>query len=170
MLRMKILICVLIIAVLVDILSYRIPNLWIGIGMAAGCVLTVADGGMILLGQTLLQVVIGFAVFYPFYLIKGLGAGDIKLFMMVGCYIRGASYLHCLLTAFLLAGIWAMLKMLWQQESRQRLYYLGRYCKKVAMTGVLDEYRVDKGNPKSVIRLSIPVLCSVLLWYGGLYS
>ena len=37
------------------------------------------------------------------------------------------------------------------------------------MTGVLEEYEVDKGNRKSVIRLSVPVLCSVLLWYGGQY-
>lgn len=167
---MKILISVLVIAAFVDILSYRIPNLWIGIGMAAGFVLKADEGGFPLLIQTLLQLVIIFAVFYPFYLIKGLGAGDIKLFMMLGCYIRGASYIHCLLAAMLLAGVWAVLKMLWQQESRQRLSYLGRYCKKAAMTGVLDEYEIDKGNRKSVIRLSVPVLCSVLLWYGGFYS
>ena len=41
--------------------------------------------------------------------------------------------------------------------------------KKAIMTGVLDEYEVDKGNQKSVIRLSVPVLCSALLWYGGQY-
>lgn len=164
---MKILICVLIITAFVDILCYRIPNLWIGIGMAAGFVQTLAEGERFLIVQTLLQLLIIFAVFYPFYLMKGLGAGDIKLFMMLGCYVRGASYLHCLFAAMLIAGIWAVMKMLWQPECRERLYYLGRYCKKAAVTGVLEEYEVDKGNRKSVIRLSVPVLCGVLLWYGG---
>ncbi|MBQ6787276.1 MAG: prepilin peptidase [Lachnospiraceae bacterium] len=167
MLRMKILICVLIIAAFVDILCYRIPNLWIGFGMIAGMVLTVDDGGIHLLGQTLLQLVIIFVAFYPFYLIKGLGAGDVKLFLMLGCYVRGVSYLHCMFIAMLLAGIWAVIKMVWQRESRERLAYLGQYCKKVVLTGVFDVYEVDKGNPKGVIRLSVPVLCSVLLWYGG---
>ena len=169
MLRMKILICVLIIAAFVDILCYRIPNLWIGFGMITGIVLTTVEGSIVLLGQTLLQLMIIFAVFYPFYLIKGLGAGDVKLFLMLGCYVRGVSYLQCLFIAMLLAGIWAVIKMLWQQESRQRLSYLGRYCKKVVLTGVFDVYEVDKGNRKCVIRLSVPVLCSVLLWYGGQY-
>lgn len=169
MLRMIILICVLVIATFVDILCYRIPNLWIMIGMIAGLVQTVEKGDLLLLGQTLIQLMIIFAVFYPFYLLKGLGAGDVKLFLMVGCYIRGTSYLYCLLGAMVLAAVWALMKMIWQKESRERLYYLARYCKKAIMTGVLEEYEVDKGNRKSVIRLSVPVLCSVLLWYGGQY-
>lgn len=166
---MIILICVLVIAAFVDILCYRIPNLWIMIGMIAGLVQTVAKGDLLLLGQTVIQLMIIFAVFYPFYLLKGLGAGDVKLFLMVGCYIRGTSYFYCLLGAMVLAAVWALMKMIWQKESRERLYYLGRYCKKAIMTGVLEEYEVDKGNRKSVIRLSVPVLCSVLLWYGGQY-
>lgn len=167
---MKILICVLIIAALVDISSYRIPNLWIGIGMAAGMVLVAGEGGLPRLAQTLCQMGVIFAVFYPFYLLKGLGAGDIKLFMLVGCYVQKASCVHCLMVAFVLAGIGAVIKMIWYQESRERLCYLARYCKKAIMTGVIEAYEVDRREKRSVIRLSIPTLCSVLLLYGGFYS
>lgn len=167
---MKILICVLLIASFVDIFCYRIPNLWIGIGMAAGLVLMAKEGGLSMLAQALLQMCIVFIICYQFYLLKGLGAGDIKLFMMLGCYIKGITFLHCLLVAMLLAGAWAVVKMLLYAESRERLLYLGRYCRKIIFTGAVDDYVVDKGNQKSVIRLSIPVLCSVLLLYGGFYS
>ena len=167
---MKILICVLIIAAFVDILSYKIPNLWIGIGMAAGLVLMARGGGFLMIGQALAQIIIIFMVFYPFYLLKGLGAGDVKLFMLLGCYIRGVTYIHCLFVAMLFAGIWAVLKMVMYQESRERLCYLGRYCKKAIITGTLESYEVDKQEKRSVIRLSIPTLCSVLLLYGGFYS
>ena len=141
--------------------------MWIVFGMLAGLAQIVAKGDWFLLGQTVIQLIIVFIAFYPFYLMKGIGAGDVKLFLMLGCYIRGASYLYCLLGSMTLAGIMAVFKMLFQKESRERLYYLGRYCKKVMMTGMLDEYEIDKTNRKNVIRLSIPVLCSVLLWYGG---
>ncbi len=166
---MIILICVLVIAAFVDILCYRIPNLWIVFGMLAGLVQIVAQGDWLMLGQTVFQLIVIFIAFYPFYLIKGLGAGDVKLFLMLGCYMRGASYLYCLLGAMVLAGGWAVFKMVLQKESRERFYYFGRYCKKAIMTGMLDEYEVNKMNRKCVIRLSIPVLCSVLLWYGGQY-
>lgn len=166
---MIILICVLVIAAFVDILCYRIPNMWIVIGMLAGLVQTVAEGDLLLLGQTVFQLIIVFVAFYPFYLMKGLGAGDVKLFLVLGCYVRGVAYLYCLFGAMMLAAVWAIMKMFCQKESRERLFYLGQYCKKAIMTGVLDEYEVDKGNQKSVIRLSVPVLCSALLWYGGQY-
>jgi len=167
---MRILICVLIIAAFVDILCYRIPNMWIAVGMAAGLTLMAKDGGFWLLIQIFIQMLIVFMVCYPFYCIKGLGAGDVKLFMLTGCYITGVTYLHCLLVALLLASIWAVLKMVIYHESRERLFYLGRYCKKVILTGVIDPYEVDREKKKTVIRLSVPVLCSVLLLYGGFYS
>lgn len=166
---MIILICVLMIAAFVDILCYRIPNVWIVFGMSIGLVQTVAEGNWLLLGYTLIQLILIFIVFYPFYLMKGLGAGDVKLFLMLGCYMRGDSYLYCLLVAMVIAGGWAMFKMLWQKESRERICYFGRYCKKVILTGVFDEYEINKRNQKGVIRLAPPVLCSVLLWFGGQY-
>lgn len=167
---MKILICVLLIATFVDIFSYRIPNLWIGVGMTAGLVQMALQSGIPSLLQSLFQMIIIFAAFYPFYLMKGLGAGDVKLFMMLACFIQGTTLLHCLLTAMLLAGVWAVGKMVFYQESRERLQYLGRYCRKAVLTGALDDYVVDRKEKRSIIRLSVPVLCSVVLLYGGLYS
>lgn len=167
---MKILICVLLIAAFVDIFCYRIPNLWIGIGMIAGLVQMTMQGGIPLLLQSLLQMIIVFVAFYPFYLMKGLGAGDVKLFMMLACFMQGMTLLHCLLTAMLLASVWAVGKIFLYQESRERLLYLGRYCRKIILTGTFDDYAVNRKEKRSIIRLSVPVLCSVVLLYGGLYS
>ncbi len=166
---MKILICVLCIATIVDMLCYRIPNLWIGIGMVAGLVIAVREGGIVMLSGMLLQIMMIFLVFYPFYLIKGLGAGDVKLFLLLGCYLSGECYLRCLLIAMVLAGIWAIGKIICFSENRKRLYNLLQYGKKAVFTGVFEEYTCEKGSKRSVIRLSVPVLCSVLLCYGGGY-
>lgn len=136
---MEILICVLLMVSFVDILCYRIPNLWIGVGMAAGLIITAIQGGIPAVLQSLVQAVFIFIVCWPFYSVKGLGAGDVKLFMMLGCYMQGARLFYCLFLSFLIAGAWAVIKMIFCHEGR-----------------------------KSVIRLSVPVLCSTLLFIGGL--
>ena len=110
-----------------------------------------------------------FLSFYPFYLMGGIGAGDIKLFMMTGCYIRGEALLHYMLVTMLIAAGFSALKMLVYTESRERLFYLARYIKKVVLTGAIDEYHIDRTKKKCVIRLSIPALISLILMCAGLY-
>lgn len=163
---MIILICVLLMVSFVDICCYRIPNLWIGIGMAAGLLLTAIQGGASALLQSLLQVIIIFAAGWPFYLIKGLGAGDVKLFMVLGCYMRWEALVPCFFLSFLFAGAGVVIKLMFCRKSRERLLYFGRYCRKFILTGALDDYETDRDS-RSVIRLSVPVLCSTLLLVRG---
>ena len=110
-----------------------------------------------------------FLFLYPFYLLGALGAGDIKLFMMTACYVRGEQLMCYLLVSMILAALMSIFKMILYTESRARLFYLGRYVKKVILTGVIDTYQVDKTQRKSVIRLSIPAFISLLLMCVGIY-
>lgn len=119
--------------------------------------------------MAVMSMVIVFLSFYPFYLLGGIGAGDIKLFMMTGCYIRGDALVHYLLVTMLAAAAASILKMLVYAESRERLLYLLRYMKKVALTGVMDEYQIDRTRKKCVIRLSIPAFISLVLMCAGAY-
>jgi prepilin peptidase CpaA len=82
-----VLLCLLAVAVWTDLMSHRIPNtltlamLVSGLGMqawAAG-----ATGVLAALGGA----AIGFGIFLPFYLLHGMGAGDVKLMAGVGAYL-----------------------------------------------------------------------------------
>ena len=115
------------------------------------------------------SMVIIFLAFYPFYLLGGVGAGDIKLFMMVGCYMKGDALVHYLLVTMLMAAVCSILKMLAYKESRERLFYLMRYIKKAVLTGAMDEYQIDRTQKKCVIRLSIPAFVSLILMCAGAY-
>lgn len=160
---MGILIGVFSIAVYTDWRSYRIPNWCILIGMAAGLIMTAMSYSVLGVVESVIDMFIIFSSFYPFYLLGGIGAGDVKLFMLTGCYIRGEALLHYLLTTMVIAAVISMIKMILFAESRERLFYLGRYLRKVALTGAVDEYEIDKAQKKSVIRLSIPALISLVL-------
>lgn len=167
---MEILISVLIFAALTDILYFRIPNIFIVTGMTAGLICKYLQGGTSALTVTVLQIMVLFLLLFPFYMIGGIGAGDVKLLMMVGCYMEKTTYYHSIVVTMLLAGMVSVVKMICVPQCRQRLYYLFGYMRKVVLTGAIDTYEINRKNEKEVIRLSVPTLCSVLLLYGGYYT
>ena len=164
---MVILIGVLIYTVYTDMRHYKISNFCILAGMISGLIMTFVSYSFVGVASAVIQAAAIFAVFYPFYLLGGLGAGDIKLFMALGCFLQRERLIGCLLTALIIAGAASAVKMLIFEESRQRLYYLGRYIRKAAFTGVFDEYETDLAQKRSVIRLSVPVLISVILNFAA---
>ena len=166
---MGILIGVFSVAVFTDWRYYRIPNVCVGAGALAGLIMTFVSDSALGLAAAAASMVIIFLAFYPFYLLGGVGAGDIKLFMMVGCYMKGDALVHYLLVTMLMAAVCSILKMLAYKESRERLFYLMRYIKKAALTGAMDEYQIDRTQKKCVIRLSIPAFVSLILMCAGAY-
>ncbi len=166
---MGILIGVFCVVIFMDWRFYRIPNACIVIGIMAGLILRSVTYPVIELIELLGTVVVVFLFLYPFYLLGALGAGDVKLFIMVACYIKGEQLMRYLLVTMLLAAVISILKMVLYEESRARLFYLGKYVRKVVMTGAMDEYQVDKKQRNCIIRLSIPAFISLLLLCTGIY-
>lgn len=160
---MGILIGVLVLVTITDLRSYRIPNICILIGMTGGFYMTYSshsfEGILTSLGQMLLI----FMAFYPFYLLKGIGAGDVKLLMMTAAYIQNMVLFNYIFMTMLIAAVISVVKMICFSQSRERLFYMFRYIRKAALTGAIDEYKVDTTNKKSLIRLSVPALLSMLL-------
>ena len=62
------------------------------------------------------------------------------------------------------------MKMIVYTESRERLFYLMRYLRKVVMTGVVDQYQIDRAQKRCVVRLSIPAFISLIMMCAGVYA
>lgn len=169
---MGILIGVFCVAIFMDWRHYRIPNHCIIVGVAAGLISTYMSYSISGLMKTLAAAVVIFLAFYPFYLMGALGAGDVKLFMMVGCYycqMGTDGLVHYLLVTMIIAAVVSAVKMIAYTESRERLFYLMRYLRKVAVTGAIDTYQIDRAQKRCVVRLSIPAFLGLLLMRAGLY-
>ena len=134
---MAILIGVFCVAVCMDLRCYKIPNLCILVGIVSGLIMTCMSYSVVeMLGACIAMIII-FLAFYPFYLIGGLGAGDIKLLMMTACFIQEKRLIAYLLVTFALAAVLSVTKMFFFRESRQRLFYLGQYLKKRRLQAAL---------------------------------
>jgi prepilin peptidase CpaA len=114
------LLCVLLsMAAWFDAKSNRIPNNLVFLGAALGVLLnSVLPEGFGFASQlpgalgfvyAAYGLVIGLAVLLPFYMLRVLGAGDVKLMSMVGAFVGPNAILNTVLITFIVGGILALL-------------------------------------------------------------
>jgi len=92
-----------------DIVSRRIPNPIIAAGLVAALLVQGWLHGP-LAGSTawLAGALTGFAVLLPFYLLRGMAAGDVKLLMTIGAWLGAWPTVEIALATFVIGGIWAL--------------------------------------------------------------
>lgn len=116
------------VAVGTDIRSRRIPNLLVltGITIALGIHFAwIITGQTTFAGpdwwSTLAGLATGFALFLPLYLLRAMGAGDVKLMAMVGAFVGPSSVLTVALYTLAAGGLLAILLMLVRGVAAQTL-------------------------------------------------
>lgn len=73
-----------------DLYYYRIPNNLIVAGWLAGLVFRICNAGISGLGDGIFCIAAGIILLFPLYIVRGMGAGDIKLLSVVsGMYGLG---------------------------------------------------------------------------------
>lgn len=119
---------ILAVAVFIDVRTRKVPNTLIIIGiLSAFCFPTVlADAnGLPLLGERIntLQkfggITVGFAAFFPLYILRAMGAGDVKLMMVIGAYLGPVQTIGAALLTFVAGGVLAIIMTLWQRSFKQ---------------------------------------------------
>ena len=100
MMCITILFLILAVATVTDLLFDKIYNEWILIGAAAGLSYAVWQGGGDGLIRALLSMAVPIVLLYPLFMIGGLGAGDIKLIAVAGCFLTIKETVLCLGISF----------------------------------------------------------------------
>ncbi|WP_321850940.1 prepilin peptidase [Burkholderia diffusa] len=109
-----------VVAASTDITSRRIPNRLVAIGLAgaliAQCALHgVQAGALAWLGGA----ATGFGMLLPFYLLRGMAAGDVKLMLAIGAWVGAQMAFYIVLATFLAGGIGAIGLVLVRGRMRQ---------------------------------------------------
>ena len=121
---MVLLIGLLGVAVVSDLLHHRIPNMLVLLGLALGLASQTYSGGVSGLGDSLLGILICFALFLPMYAFGGMAAGDVKLMVMVGSFLPFHYALWAAMFSLIAGGMCGLLIVLFRGQLRQTL---GRY-------------------------------------------
>ncbi|SFM22523.1 A24 family peptidase [Nitrosomonas communis] len=105
------LIILLLIAAWQDIRYYRIPNILVFPGAIIGVLLNTLlpqEMGAFGLLTSLAGLGVGLVVLLPLYLLRAMGAGDIKLMAMIGTFVGSTSMLIITLYILLAGGVLAL--------------------------------------------------------------
>jgi prepilin peptidase CpaA len=92
-----------------DVKSGRIPNILTFGAAAVGFVVGATTHGLPGLGQAAAGWVVGCGLFLPFFLLGGMGAGDVKLLAALGAWLGPSTTLFVALYAGIAGGVMAVI-------------------------------------------------------------
>lgn len=162
---MIILLVIMSMAVITDIRFYKIPNFYILIGTVIGFAVRFMQEGFMGILTACISAVILFSFLLPFFMIHGIGAGDIKLFCMMAVYLNQKTTFQCFFMTFIIAAIMSIVKMLWMGVFFQRIKKIYYYLQAIILTQSYREYEQKEymKAKENIIRMSIPALMSVII-------
>lgn len=166
------LLLLLLLSALADLKTDRIPNGFILLGIIIGIAGSVLSGRGI--SGILASVVLAFLLMYPLYAIGALGAGDVKLFLMIGSFQTAGELMVILAGAFVIGAGFSLVKLAAERNGRERFRYFFSYLYEVWRTGHWKIYGEDLKKDyhtycKNKIHFAVPILFSVVCRIGGLF-
>lgn len=145
-------------AVWFDLKERRIPNALTLAGLAAALLLRLL-GGVAALGTGLGGAAIALAVGLPFFLVGGLGGGDVKFLTAVGAFLGTDRILDGLLAAALIGGGMAVVVMVARGATRRTMANLHTILSTFG-PGTLTGWKSGAEN-RAALTLSTPGVIAV---------
>lgn len=145
-------------AAVTDIRCFQISNRLVVSGLFSGCVLQILQRGAGGIGVFLINVSIPVILFYLLFLIRALGAGDIKLFSIIGGIWGFDVLCTTIAAAFLVAAFMSLGKILFHHNFISRLQIFAAYMEQTLASGKLLKYPQDSQDRHHVIHFSISIL------------
>lgn len=109
-------------------------------------------------------------VLYPLFKIGTMGAGDVKLFGICTGFLPQGKIFYFVFFSMLIAAIFSLFKLIKDHNARERFGYFCEYLTNVMCTGRWKLYMDnEKERTAAGICLAGPILCSMLLCWGGVY-
>jgi len=149
---------VVVIAAVYDVRYRRIPNwltlsgvlLGLGVNWWVGSQLG-SDAGFGVL-RALKGLGLAFVIYFPLYILRGMGAGDVKLMSAVGAIAGAANWFGIFILTNILGGIVAVCLLLSKGRLRNSLGNLGYMLKELAFfrAPYMQREELDVKNPKAV--------------------
>ena len=158
------------VACIFDTLYHKIPNVLTGMMLTASAIYVCLTAGAAHLPIAFIRMFVTGALFYPFFMIGTLGAGDVKLLAVCSAYIPVNRVLPFIFLAMVIASAAGVLRLMIRKEFVQRIGRLVMYIEKIFKTGKVERYHISReAAVKSGIALAGPLFVSALIGIGGLY-
>ena len=159
----------LILAVITDLSTRKIPNSIIVFGLVTSlvCQLVATEGAGGL--NWLAGIAVAFACFIPLYVLRGMAAGDVKLMMAVGGFLGYPLIIKAVVCVFLAGGVIAIVFVLCSGRFKRlfdnvRLMLTAVYIKTTSGVNVADDYVMKNSAGRMPYALAIAIGTAAALY------
>lgn len=175
-LKAAILLILVIVAAGFDLKSRRIPNWLVLVGLVASLILQIIFNsfnsfyGFKAWGYGLL---VGFGLFLPLYMLRAMGAGDVKLMAMVGSFLDPGSAIGAVLTTLVVGGVLSIVVALWKGVLHQVVtnihtqITLAMFKKLSGGSAQLEVMPASAGNLPYAVAIAVGTLIHLVLVGSG---
>lgn len=147
-----------------DLKEDRIPNLLVALGALGGVLRNVYVNGWDGAVSGFISAVIVFAILFPVYLIRGIGAGDVKLFAVMASFFEPYEALGSLIICFGFSAMISFVRMIFTGQLFARLHLIREYVSDCIKAQRVLPYHTLK-TLESYIRLAPCMLAGVVVMY-----
>ncbi len=157
-------IVLVLLALISDIKTFKIKNIIILPFILIGLITNTVMDGMAGLVLSLQGIFVPILLLGLFFILRMLGAGDIKLFSAIGAITGMESVAYTIIYSFLAGGVIALTIMIMNKNGRKRFAYLLNYFKSCILTLSLLPYTdfQDKSDGAK-FRFTYAIACGVIL-------
>lgn len=153
-----------------DHLFHKIPNTLILVMLAASVICICITSGPVLLPCAVFRMAVTGGVFYLFFVIGAMGAGDVKLIAVCSGFMTVTRTLIFIFIAMLIASLYGVMQLAYRKELGKRMRRLELYIGDLLKTGKLRRYHCSRDAAvRSGVALAGPMFLSALIGIGGLY-
>lgn len=153
-------------AVWMDIRTCRISNRLIASGLTIGLLIQILEYGLKGIGIFAVNISIPVVLLYLLFLMRALGAGDIKLFSVIGSIWDLKVLVITVCGAFLAGALMSLWQLLYQRNLCNRFCVFRDYVFRCLLTGKLEKYPRESDGKQNFIHFSAAILIGFIAAMG----
>lgn len=148
-----------------DFATGKVSNQFIIIGLVLGFILQIILKGKSGIIPCIVGTIVPILVLMLVFMIGGIGAGDIKLFSVIGVFIGYQGVFTCIIASFVIGAFISIGKILINHNFLVCFNNIIRSFSQLYYSQTLPVYKREKSN---TIHFTLPILISVIFYTGGI--
>lgn len=158
------LLILLLLAALEDLRFYKVNNKIIIMGLLLGFIVNVYESGVDGLVIWFLGALTPLVLLFLLYLCRMMGAGDLKVFSFIGCFLGVSFVLRSIVVSFILGAILSFFILLKNRSIFSRCYRVISYVSEsIQSRRLMSYYTLSQDDRKYVIPFTVAIFGSVVL-------
>ncbi len=158
------LIDILAVAAWMDLRTNRISNHLIILGLLFGYISNIVKFGWLGNIYFFIRISVPVLLFYLFFLMHVLGAGDIKLFSVISSFIGLWGFSEVVAYSFLAGAAASIMVLIYHQNLFTRIQYFFQYIRSIFYQKCITKYDFESDGKRNYIHFSVAIFVGFSLF------